>query len=240
MSGHSKWKNIMHKKEKTDAQRGKIFTKIGREIAVIVKEGGPDPNSNFKLKDVIAKAKANNVPNENIERIIKKAAGGGEGDEYERNVYEGYGPCGVALIVHTLTNNRNRTAGDMRHYFDKFGGNLGQSGSVSWQFSSKGVIIIDTDSADEDEMIMNALDAGAEDVLTGDGVYEIITAPEQFMAVRTALEERKYAFLSAQIEMIPSKYVELSEEDDVKNMQRLLDVLEEDDDVQEVFHNWEE
>ena len=196
MSGHSKWANIKHKKEKSDAKKGKIFTKLGREITVIVKSGGPDPESNSKLRDAIAKAKANNMPNDNIERCIKKASGEMGGDNYENITYEGYGPSGVAVIVETLTDNRNRTAGDLRHYFDKYGGNLGQNGCVSFMFDRKGVIIIDNseNALDEDAVMMDALDSGAEDFSANEDCFEILTAPENFSEVRDALEKSGYSF----------------------------------------------
>jgi YebC/PmpR family DNA-binding regulatory protein len=240
MSGHSKWSTIKRKKEKTDAQRGKIFTKIGREITVAVREGGPDPSSNSKLKDCIAKAKANNVPNDNIERVIKKAAGESGGASYEEIVYEGYGPSGVAVVVESLTDNRNRTAGEMRHYFDKYGGNLGQSGSVGFLFSRQGMLIVEADGVDEDTLMEAALDAGAVDFLAEDEAFEIRTEPNDVGAVRDALEARGYAFVSAGVEYIPNTYVALSGEADIKNMGRLLEMLEDNDDVQEVWHNWEE
>jgi len=239
MSGHSKWSTIKRKKEKTDAQRGKIFTKIGREISVAVREGGPDPVSNSKLKDIIAKAKANNVPNDNIDRIIKKAAGGDGGASYEEIVYEGYGPSGVAVIVESLTDNRNRTAGEMRHYFDKFGGNLGQSGSVGFLFSRQGMLIVESDGVDEDTLMEAALEAGAVDFLAEDGAFEIRTEPNDVGAVRDTLEARGYAFVSAGVEYIPNTYITLTAEADIKNMSRLLEMLEDNDDVQEVWHNWE-
>jgi len=240
MSGHSKWSTIKRKKEKTDAQRGKIFTKIGREISVAVREGGPDPNSNSKLKDIIAKAKANNVPNDNIERIIKKAAGGDGGASYEEIVYEGYGPSGVAVIVESLTDNRNRTAGEMRHYFDKFGGNLGQSGSVGFLFSRQGLLLVEAEGVDEDTLMEAALDAGAVDFLAEDGAFDIRTEPNDVGAVRDALEAQGYSFVSAGVEYIPNTTVAFTNEDDAKKMTRLLDMLEDNDDVQEVWHNWEE
>ncbi|MCL2300572.1 MAG: YebC/PmpR family DNA-binding transcriptional regulator [Firmicutes bacterium] len=239
MSGHSKWSTIKRKKEKTDAQRGKIFTKIGREISVAVREGGPDPSSNSKLKDIIAKAKANNVPNDNIERIIKKAAGDGSGASYEEIVYEGYGPSGVAVIVETLTDNRNRTAGEMRHYFDKYGGNLGQSGSVGFLFSRQGMLIVEAEGVDEDSLMEAALDAGAVDFLAEDGAFEIRTEPNDLGSVRDALEARGYGFVSAGVEYIPNTYIELTDEADIKNMARLLEMLDDNDDVQEAWHNWE-
>lgn len=238
MSGHSKWKNILHKKEKTDAQRAKVFTKIGREMAVAVREGGPDPLSNSKLKDCIAKARANNVPNDNIKRIIERASG--DGATYETIVYEGYGPSGVAVIVDTMTDNRNRTAGEIRHYFDKFGGNMGATGCVSWQFDKKGVIVIEKTDADEDEMILSFLDAGADDIDSEGEVYEVFTTPEDFSSVRETLENTGHNILSAEVEMIAQNYVALTDENDLKNMQKLLDALEDNDDVQDVYHNWEE
>ena len=239
MSGHSKWKNIMHKKEKTDLQRAKVFTKIGKEIAMAVRDGGPDPVSNSKLKDLIAKAKANNVPNDNIERTIKKASGADGNVNYEVILYEGYGPSGVAVIVETTTDNRNRTAGDMRHYFDKFGGNLGQSGSVSWMFEDKGVIVIDADGVDEEALMEAALEAGAEDISGEDGVFEITTAPADLSAVTDALTEKGYTFVSCEQSKVPSNYVSLSGEDDIKNMNKLLEMLDDNDDVTNVWHNWE-
>ncbi len=239
MSGHSKWKNIMHKKEKTDAQRAKVFTKIGKEMAVAVKEGGPDPVSNSKLAALIAKAKANNVPNDNIDRIIKKASSADSAD-YEEIVYEGYGPCGVAVIVETATDNRNRTASDVRHYFDKFGGNLGTTGCVSFMFSAKGVIVIENDGKiDEDQLMEDALEAGAADFAAEEGVFEISTEPEDLNAVREALEAKGYAIASADNDKVPSSYVSLTGEDDVKNMTKLIEALEDNDDVIEVYHNWE-
>ena len=240
MSGHSKWSNIKRKKEKTDGARAKIFTKIGRELAVAVKEGGgPDPSSNSKLKDCIAKAKANNVPNDNIERIIKKAAGSSDDANYESIRYEGYGPNGVAVIVETLTDNRNRTAGDIRHYFDKCGGNLGTPGCVSFMFSQKGIIIIEKNDLDEDKVMEDALDCGASDFNAEEDVFEIQTEPEDFSTVRENLENKSYEFLSAEIEMVPSSYTQLSDEESKLKMQKLLDMLDDNDDVQNVFHNWE-
>ena len=242
MSGHSKWANIKHKKEKSDAKKGKIFTKLGREITVIVKAGGADPESNSKLRDVIAKAKANNMPNDNIDRCIKKASGELGADNYEEITYEGYGPNGVAVIVETLTDNRNRTAGDLRHYFDKFGGNLGQNGCVSFMFDQKGVIIIDNseEELDEDAVMMDALDSGAEDMTANEDCFEILTAPENFSEVRDALEGKGYEFASAEIEMIPQTTVTLTDEKDLLFMNKLIDMLEDNDDVQNVWHNWEE
>jgi len=240
MSGHSKWSTIKRKKEKTDNQRAKIFTKIGREIAVAVKEGGPDPTINSKLKDAIAKGKANNVPNENLERIIKKAAGEGNGLTYEDIIYEGYGPSGIAVIVETLTENRNRTAADVRHYFDKYGGNMGQSGCVSsFLFSRQGVLAVEQEGVDEDKLMEAALEAGAIDFLTEDGVFDIRTEPSDFSAVRDDLESKGYTFISAEIEYVPSVYTKLTNEDDIKNMSKMLEMFDDNDDVQAVWHNWE-
>ena len=239
MSGHSKWKNIMHKKEKTDAQKAKVFTKIGREMAVAIKEGGPDPESNSKLRDCIAKAKANNVPNDNIKRIIEKAAGGDDAN-YETIVYEGYGPSGVAVIVEALTDNRNRTASEVRHYFDKYGGNLGATGCVSWQFDDKGVILLEKTGADEDEIMMLCLEAGAEDIETDGDAIEVYTSIEDFETVRDALEAQGMTVISAEKDKIPQTYITLTNEDDLKNMQKMLDMFEDNDDVQNVWHNWEE
>ncbi|MBQ2880838.1 MAG: YebC/PmpR family DNA-binding transcriptional regulator [Clostridia bacterium] len=239
MSGHSKWKNIMHKKEKSDAQKASVFTKIGREITLAVKEGGPDPASNSKLKDIIAKAKTNNVPNDNIERVIKKAAGDGDNTQYEEITYEGYGPAGIAVIVETLTDNRNRTAGDLRHYFDKYGGNLGQTGSVNWMFSKKGVIVISKEEYDDEEKLMEELmEVDAEDFVIEENVYEIYTSPESFSEVREFLESKGYEFLSAEVEQVPSNYISLTDPDHIKNMNKLLEVLEDNDDVQNTYHNW--
>lgn len=240
MSGHSKWKNIMHKKEKTDAQRAKVFTKIGKEMAVAIREGGADPVSNSKLRDLIQKAKANNVPNDNIDRIIKKFSGDNTVN-YEEMVYEGYGPCGVAVIVEAMTDNRNRTASEVRHAFDKFGGNLGQSGCVSYLFEDKGVIVIEKDAKiDEDKLMETALEAGAEDFLTEDDCYEIYTETADVYAIKDALEAAGYAVLSAEEDKVPSNYITLDGEDDIKHMQLLLDALEDNDDVSDVYHNWEE
>ena len=240
MSGHSKWHNIQNKKGKTDAQRAKIFTKMAREISVIVKEGGANPAANSRLADAIAKAKAANVPNDNIERAIKKAAGEGDTSNYESLVYEGYGPGGVAVVVDCLTDNRNRTAANLRHYFDKFGGNLGASNSVLWQFKQSGVLIVDKEDVDEDELMMCALDNGADD-FDGEGeAFEILTSPEQFSAVRVALEEAGYQFLTAEVTRIADNDVSLTDEKERFKMQLLLDALEDDDDVQKVAHNWAE
>ncbi len=238
MSGHSKWSTIKRKKGANDAQRAKIFTKIAREIIVAVKNGGPDPENNSRLKDVIAKARSNNMPNDNIQRTIKKAAGSGDTDSYESITYEGYGPNGVAVIVDALTDNRNRTAADVRHAFDKFGGNMGTSGCVSFMFDNKGVIIIENDEIDEDEITMDALEAGAEDIQFEEGIIEITTAPEDFGVVRDALEA-KYTLSDAQISMVPQTMTELTDPDSIKNMGRMLEMLEDNDDVQNVYHNWD-
>ncbi len=240
MSGHSKWNNIKRKKEKTDGQRAKIFTKIGRELAVAVKEGGgADPASNSKLKDAIAKAKANNVPNDNIDRIIKKAAGEGSGDNYEALQYEGYGPSGIAVIVETLTDNRNRTAGEMRHYFDKCGGNLGQTGCVGFLFNKKGVLVIEAEGLDEEKVMEDALEAGASDFSADEDVFEISTEPEDFTGVREDLEAKGYAFVSAEIEMVPDVLNAIEDPELVGKMEKLLEMLEDNDDVQNVWHNWD-
>lgn len=240
MSGHSKWKNIMHKKEKTDAQRAKVFTRIGKEMAVAIREGGADPVSNSKLRDLIQKAKANNVPNDNIDRIIKKFSGD-NAVNYEEMVYEGYGPCGVAVIVEAMTDNRNRTASEVRHAFDKFGGNLGQSGCVSYLFEDKGVIVIEKDAKiDEDKLMETALEAGAEDFLTEDDCYEIYTETSDVYAIKDALEAAGYTVLSAEEDKVPSNYITLEGEEDIKHMQLLLDALEDNDDVSDVYHNWED
>lgn len=240
MSGHSKWATIKRKKGAIDAKRGKIFTKIGRELMVAVKEGGPDPDSNSKLRDVIAKAKANNMPNDNIQRSIKKASGEGSTSEYFEMVYEGYGPCGIAVMVETLTDNKNRTAGDLRHYFDKNGGNLGQNGCVSFMFDRKGLIVIEkADGIDEDTLMMDALDAGADDFNVEDDCFEIMTSPEGFSATRDALDKKGYSFVQAEINYIPQTTTVIDSEEDIKKMERLIDMLEENDDVQNVYHTWE-
>lgn len=241
MSGHSKWNNIKHKKEKSDAQKAKIFTKMGREIAVAAKAGGADPEVNGRLKDAIAKARSYNMPNENIQRVIKKAAGDQNTDNYEDITYEGYGVGGVAVIVETLTDNRNRTAGDLRHYFDKFGGNLGTTGSVGWMFDQKGMIVVaKTADVDEDTLMMDALDCGAEDFSSEGEYYEISTSPDDFHSVRDALESKNYKFESAEIEKIPQTTVTLTDEHDILLMEKLIESLEDNDDVQNIYHNWEE
>lgn len=240
MSGHSKWATIKRKKGEIDAKRGKIFTKIGRELMVAVKEGGPDPDSNSKLRDVIAKAKANNMPNDNIQRSIKKASGEGNANEYFEMVYEGYGPCGIAVMVETLTDNKNRTAGDLRHYFDKNGGNLGQNGCVGFMFDRKGMIVVEkSDSVDEDTLMMDALEAGADDFNVEDECYEIMTAPESFSSTRDALDAKGYTFAQAEINYIPQTTTAIADEEDIKKMEKLIDMLEENDDVQNVYHTWE-
>lgn len=239
MSGHSKWANIKHKKEKTDAQRANVFTKIGKEIAMAVKSGGGDPVSNTRLRDLIAKAKANNVPNDNIERTIKKALGG-EGASYESVTYEGYGPSGIAVIVEATTDNRNRTAGEVRHYFDKFGGNLGQVGCVGYLFGEKGVIILLREEVkDEDALMECALEAGASDFVAVDEAFEVYTEPDDLYTVKEALESAGYRVESAGKEKIPSNYAALTDEEDIRRMNLLLESLEDNDDVVEVYHNWE-
>lgn len=243
MSGHSKFANIKHKKEKNDAAKGKIFTKIGREIAVAVKEGGgADPANNSRLRDVIAKAKVNNMPNDNIERSIKKAAGDMDANNYERVVYEGYGPNGTAIIVEALTDNKNRTASNVRSAFTKGNGNIGTPGCVSFMFDKKGQILIDREEfeMDADELMMLALDAGAEDFAEEEDSFEIITDPDSFSEVREKLEEAGIPMMEASVTMIPQTYVELTDETDIKNIQKTLDLLDDDDDVQEIYHNWEE
>ncbi len=238
MSGHSKWSTIKRKKGANDAQRAKIFTKIAREIIVAVKAGGPDPDNNSGLKDAINKARSNNMPNDNINRTIKKAAGDNDGDSYEPVTYEGYGPSGVAVIVNALTDNRNRTAADVRHAFDKNGGNMGQTGCVSFMFDQKGVIIIEKENLDEDEITMDALEAGADDIEADGGIAEIITEPSAMSAVRDALSE-KYEISSAEVSMVPQNMTELTDEAQIALMTRLLDMLEDNDDVQNVYHNWD-
>ncbi|MCI9557935.1 MAG: YebC/PmpR family DNA-binding transcriptional regulator [Lachnospiraceae bacterium] len=242
MSGHSKFANIKHKKEKNDAAKGKVFTVIGRELAVAVKEGGPDPANNSKLRDVIAKAKANNMPNDTIDRGIKKAAGDAGSVNYELLTYEGYGPNGVAIIVDALTDNKNRTAANVRSAFTKGNGNVGTQGSVSFMFDKKGQIIIGKEDCemDPDELMMMALDAGAEDFAEEEDSFEIITAPEDFSQVRETLEKAGIEMLEADVTMIPQTWVELTAEEDIKRMNRLLDLLDADDDVQAVYHNWDE
>ena len=242
MSGHSKFANIKHKKEKNDAAKGKVFTIIGREIAVAVKEGGPDPNNNSRLRDVIAKAKANNMPNDTIDRGIKRAAGDANAVNYEHVTYEGYGPSGIASIVEALTDNKNRTASNVRNAFTKGNGSLGTSGCVSYMFDQKGQIIIDREECDmdADDLMMMALDAGAEDFSEEEDSFEILTAPDDFSKVRETLEKEGIPMAEAEITMIPQNYVTLSDENDIKFLNRTLDLLDEDDDVQAVYHNWDE
>ena len=242
MSGHSKFANIKHKKEKNDAAKGKIFTIIGREIAIAVKEGGPDPANNSKLRDVIAKAKANNMPNDTIDRGIKKAAGSADAVNYETVTYEGYGPSGTAIIVKALTDNKNRTAANVRNAFTKGQGSIGTQGCVSYMFDEKGQIIIAKEECDmdADDLMMLALDAGADDFNEEDEDYEILTAPDAFSQVRETLEKENIPMANAEVTMLPQTYVELSDEKDLTNIQRILDLLDEDDDAQEVYHNWDE
>lgn len=229
----------MHKKGKTDAQRAKVFTKIGREIMVAVKEGGADPAANGKLRDLIAKAKQNNVPNDNVERIIKRAAGGDDKNNYESMVYEGYGPNGVAVIVEALTDNKNRTAGEVRHYFDKFGGNLGTTGCVSYLFSKKGIVVLENTGLDEEQVMEDCMEAGVEDFDLSEDAVEIETSPADCGSVREYFEQKGYTVLSAEVEQVPSTYTQLTEPEHIRKMNLLLDALEENDDVQNVFHNWE-
>lgn len=242
MSGHSKFANIKHKKEKNDAAKGKIFTVIGREIAVAVKEGGPDPGNNSKLRDVIAKAKANNVPNDTIERGIKKAVGDADSVNYIQATYEGYGPSGTAIIVQCLTDNKNRTAADVRNAFSKGQGSVGTPGCVSYMFDERGQIIVDKEATDmsADDIMMMALDAGADDVEEEDDSFVITSSPADFSAVREALEKEGLPMADASVTMVPQTYVQLTSEEDIRNINRILDLLDESDDVQEVYHNWEE
>ena len=243
MSGHSKWHNIQKTKGAADAKRSATFTKIAKEMIVAVKQGGSgDPKNNSRLATIIAKAKAANMPNDNIKRTIEKALGAGGSDSYESLTYEGYGPCGVAVIVEALTDNRNRTAPNVRHWFDKFGGNLGATGCVSWSFDRKGVIVIDNEEGelDEDEVMMAALEAGADDMENEGDVFTVYTDPDAFNDVTAALEAAGYTFVSAQIEMVPQTYIKLTDEGDIRNMTRLIENLEDDDDVQNVWHNWEQ
>ncbi|MBR7062158.1 MAG: YebC/PmpR family DNA-binding transcriptional regulator [Clostridia bacterium] len=241
MSGHSKWANIKNKKGKTDAARGNLFTKIGKELQIAVKAGGPNPDANSKLKDVIAKAKAANMPNDNIMRSIKRASGEGANEIIEEITYEGYGPAGIAIIAECATDNRNRTAAEVRHIFDKFGGNMGTTGCVSFMFDQKGVIVIENDGdKDEDEVMMDALDAGAEDFVPDEDVFEITTAPADFSNVRDALEQKGYNFLEAEVRMVPQSYVKLTDPAQLEQIEKLLDGLDDNDDVMNVYHNWEE
>ncbi len=242
MSGHSKWHNIQKTKGAQDAKRAAAFTKIAKEMIVAVKEGGgsTDPNNNSRLATIITKAKAANMPNDNIKRVLERAAGTGNGDNYESITYEGYGPSGVAVIVETMTDSRNRTAGNVRHHFDKFGGNMGASGCVAWNFTRKGVLVIDNEDGDyeEDEVMMDALDAGAADFEPDEDVFTVYTEPDDFNAVADTLG-KKYSFVSAQIEQVPNEYKKLENEDDIKMMEKLIDAFEDDDDVQNVWHNWD-
>ena len=244
MSGHSKWHNIQKTKGAQDAKRAAAFTKIAKELIVAVKEGGgiTDPANNSRLATIITKAKAANMPNDNIKRTIDKAMGAGSTDNYESVVYEGYGPSGVAVIVEALTNNRNRTAPEMRHLFDKYGGNMGASGCVSWSFDKKGVIVIDNEEGelDEETVMMDALDCGAADFEADESIFEITTDPDDFNAVVKALEEKGYVFASASIDMVPQNYIKLTNEDDIKNMTKMIDLMEDNEDVQNVYHNWEQ
>ena len=242
MSGHSKWHNIQKTKGAQDAKRAAAFTKIAKEMIVAVKEGGgsTDPNNNSRLATVITKAKAANMPNDNLKRVLERAAGAGQGDNYESITYEGYGPSGVAVIVETMTDSRNRTAGNVRHHFDKFGGNMGASGCVAWNFTKKGVLVIDNEDGDyeEDEVMMDALDAGAADFEPDEDVFTVYTDPDDFNAVAETLG-KKYSFVSAQIEQVPNEYKKLESEEDIKMMEKLIDAFEDDDDVQNVWHNWD-
>ena len=241
MSGHSKWHNIQKTKGAADAKRSQIFTKIAREMIVAVKQGGSgDPANNSRLATVIAKAKAANMPNDNIKRTIDRALGAGSTDSFENVVYEGYGPNGVAVIVEALTDNRQRTAPEVRHLLDKYGKGLGATGCVSWSFDRKGVIVIDGEDLDEDTMMMDALDCGADDMQAEDDVFEVYTDPDAFGEVLAKLEEKGYSFLEASVQMVPQNYVQLTDEGDIKNMEKLIDLLEENDDVQNVWHNWEQ
>ena len=243
MSGHSKWHNIQKTKGAQDAKRAAAFTKIAKEMYVAVKEGGgsTDPNYNSRLATIITKAKAANMPNDNIKRTIDKALGSGNSDNYESITYEGYGPSGIAVIVETMTDSRNRTAGNVRHHFDKYGGKMGASGCVSWNFSKKGVLVIDNEDEDyeEDNVMMDAMDAGADDFEAEDTCFTIYTDPDDFNAVADALTKKGYAFVSAQIEMVPAEYKKLDNPDDIANMEKMLDIFEDDDDVQNVWHNWD-
>ncbi len=238
MAGHSKWKNIMHKKGKTDAQRAKIFSKIGKEISIAIRDGGADPNSNAKLRDLITKAKSLNVPNDNIERIIKKAEGG-DGEQYEVVIYEGYGIGGVAVIVEAATDNRNRTAGDVRHYFDKYGGNLGTTGCVSFMFSDKGVIVVEAPEVDEDTFLEDALESGVEHYEIEDGIIEIHTELQDLEQIHKSLEEKGYKIVSSEPDKIPSTYTALTDQEQIERLQKMLEMLEDNDDVTNIWHNWE-
>ena len=243
MSGHSKWNNIQKTKGAQDAKRAAIFTKISKEMIVAVKEGGSaDPNNNSRLATIITKAKAANMPNDNIKRVLERASGAGSGDNYESITYEGYGPGGVAVIVETMTDSRNRTAGNIRHHFDKYGGNLGASGCVSWSFDRKGVIVIDNseEELEEDNVMMDAMDCGADDFEAEDDVFTVYTDPDDFNAVADAMTQKGYSFVSAQIEMVPQNYQKLTDPEQISLMEKLLDIMDDDDDVQNVWHNWDE
>ncbi len=239
MSGHSKWNNIKRKKEKTDAKKAKIFTRIGRELTMAVKAGGADPSVNSKLRDVVAKAKANNVPNDNIDRIIKKAAGDANSANYEEIIYEGYGPNGIAVVVEAFTDNRNRTAGDVRHYFDKFGGNMGQPGSVMFMFERKGIITIDGDGLSEDKVMEDVLEAGADDFMFDGEVYEVSCEPNDFDAVCAALKGKGYDFINSEVAYIPATKSEADDAETAEKMTKMLDMFDENDDIQAVWTNWE-
>lgn len=240
MSGHNKWSTIKRKKGANDQARAKVFTKIGKEFAVAVKNGGPDPNNNAKLRDVIAKAKQNNMPNDNIERMLKKAAGDTDSNNYEEVVYEGYGPSGIAVVVEALTDNRNRTAGDVRHYFDKCGGNMGTPGSVTFMFEKQGVIIIEKEDVDEDQLMEDALESGATDFLTDDeDIFEIRTETNDVGAIRDELEAKGYTIVSSEAAYIPATYTRLENPDDMKLMAKMIDLFDENEDVQNIYHNWE-
>lgn len=240
MSGHNKWSKIKNKKGAEDARRGKVFTKLGRMIAVAAREGGGDPEYNASLKAAVDKAKAENMPNDNIDRAIKKGLGDTGQDNYEEIMYEGYGPGGIAVLVSCLTDNRNRTAADVRHAFEKNGGNLGQNGSVSFMFSKRGVLAIDSTNQDETDVMMKAIEAGAEDMVTEDGVYVIYTSPEDFNSVKDQLLNEGFNFVTAEISYLPSNYTDLADQDQIKNMGKMIDLLEDLDDVQEIYHNWSE
>jgi len=241
MSGHSKWKNIMHRKMKTDALRGKEFTKMGREIIIAVKSGGPDPSTNSRLADVIAKAKGLNMPNDNIKRSIEKASGSLDANNFEEIVYEGYGAAGIAIMVETATDNKNRTAGEVRHYFDKFGGNLGSTGCVSFMFDKKGVFVIErTSTIDEDDLMITAIDSGASDVEVMDEYFEVTCGAQEFSQVFDALQSAGYSFLEAELEWIPSNYTKVDDPESATKLERLIDALEDNDDVTDVWHNWEQ
>lgn len=240
MSGHSKWHNIQRQKGVQDAKRAKIFTKYAREMAIAIREGGADPQHNSKLAAVISRAKGDNVPNDNISRILQKYQSGAAAESYEYITYEGYGPQGIAVIVDALTDNRNRTVGEVRHYFDKYGGNMGTSGCVAWQFDKKGVLVVEAEGLDEDETMMKALEAGAEDISLEGEVFELYTSPEDFEDVKARLLESGMEFLEAEVQMVPQNYITLANDDDIKNMTKMLEMLESNDDVQNVWHNWDQ